>query len=168
MSPVQATKTLVEASEQTYSSFVCTPCLTMELNQKLSKKSTLRRHLIRGVYICKNLEVKVGGGRLLEGAIFWELTVWVWCPDHTLSQEKGSGDFLGCGVNSEEAILHHVSWPCNEIGYIKRCNHWSTVDTANSTQPRKCSTVTRPYSSWEGWIWTPDYSDTGIVLGGRP
>ena len=70
MFPVQATKTLVEASEQTYSSFVCTPCLTMELNQKLSKKSMLRRHLIWGVYICKNLEVKAGGGCLLEGGIF--------------------------------------------------------------------------------------------------
>ena len=25
------------------------------------------------------------------------------CPDPTLSQEKGCGDFLGCAVNSEEA-----------------------------------------------------------------
>ena len=51
--PVQATKTLVVASELGYSNFVCT-CLqtqsTMELNQKLTK-SMPRRHSIWGVYM---------------------------------------------------------------------------------------------------------------------
>ena len=49
-------------------------------------------------------------------------------PDHTLSQEEGCGDFLGCAVNSEEGN----SMPCklaSEIEYaIIDC---STIDTAN-------------------------------------
>ena len=47
--------------------------------------------------------------------MFWELKLLVMCPDHTLSQGKGCGDFLGCAVHSEEAN----TMPCklaNEIG----------------------------------------------------
>ena len=54
-----------------------------ELNQKLTKHS--QKTLDTGVYtgekyLCKNLEVKEGGGRLLEGGIFREIMA------------KGSGD----------------------------------------------------------------------------
>ena len=44
----------------------------------------------------------------------------------------------------------------------------STIDTANLALTTKCSLVTTPFSSWEGRIWAPDYSNTGIVLGEDP
>ena len=65
------------ARKQGDSNFVRT-CLrtqsTTELNQKLTKHSqktldTGRLH--EGKYLCKNLGVKEGGGRSLEGGVFW-------------------------------------------------------------------------------------------------
>ena len=38
---------------------------------------------------------------------------------------------------------------CYSIGLFR-------IKTADSTQPRKCSIVTRPFSSWEGRVWAWD------------
>ena len=51
--------------------------------QKLTK-SMPRRRSIQGVYtrekyLCKNLGVEEGGGHLLKGSIFRELTVYIYC-----------------------------------------------------------------------------------------
>ena len=89
-------------SKQSYSNFVCT-CLqtqSMELSQKLTK-SMPRRHLIWVVTKCI-WRLKSAEGVCLKGTYFRERTVLVLCPDPTLSQEKRSGDFLGCVVKSIE------------------------------------------------------------------
>ena len=75
----------------------------------------------------------------------YNIRVLVLCPDHTLSQEKGCGDFLGC---AEEAN----AMPCklaNEIGLHQKyvIIDCSTIDTANLGEPRMGSRVTRPFSS---------------------
>ena len=75
----------------------------MELNQKLTKSMSRRCCIYtRKKYHGKNLEVKERVG------VCSDITVLIVCPDSTLSQEKGCGDFLGCAVNSEEAN----SLPC--------------------------------------------------------
>jgi len=43
-------------------------------------------------------------------------------------------------------------------------NGLSTIITADSAQPRNCSIVTRPFSSWEGWVWARDYSTRGLIM----
>ena len=92
---------------------------------------------MREKYLCKNLEVEEGGRHLLEGGIFWELTVLVLYP----------GDFLNFTVNSEEAN----ALPCklaNEIALHQKhiIIDCSTIDTANLAPTRMCSVVNRPFS----------------------
>jgi len=40
---------------------------------------------------------------------------------------------------------------------MQACNQWLfKINTAESAQPRNCSIVTRPFSSWEGRVWAQD------------
>ena len=73
---MRATETLVEASEQAYSSFVSISLkaqLTTELKQKLLNacpQDTPYEVLHKGKYLCKNLEVKEGGENLVKEGVF--------------------------------------------------------------------------------------------------
>ena len=103
----------------------------------------------------------------------WVMTTYIHrvsCPDPVLSWRKGSGDYWAiswlCRLSSidfEGTLITclHDARPISLV-YVHTWMTWhyfiglSKIKTVDPAQPRNHSTVTRPFSSWEGGIWAWD------------
>jgi len=118
------------------------------------------------------------------------------CPDPTLSQGKGSGEWWLLSnflvVLSQQYQFWTSKWMLSKQLHVVKACIWCLfkIDTADSAQPRNCSIVIRPFSllmrgglgrrlpheragsghettSWEVGVWARDYLMRGWGLGTR-